>query len=402
MIIYHAHTGTTLLNILNLKANQMDDEISDIYISNSERMPQELIQFTRDSGLFRNVIVINPYLESISENHSNSSKLRFIINKANKATSLLRVHQYYEKILSQSLSSNKCDILITHGLWLSSPYIVNYFYSRNNALNLHIIDEGIGTTNESFQVLTNPKRDELSPTKFHKMVYDFFWFITTGRCCNQDIANFRNRFTDYYLYTPEYSRLYQETSLIPHKLLPFDSNNKLTPLLGKLLEGINYDEYINRHVWILSDNDVLESHPCHLTFKRILEITLASFSQDDVILKGHPALHLNEEYYSASWSDLYLDNRKFQLEALYSMINLDEKILITRTSSAVFYPKYMFNAEPSIIFTYKLLPNGIGIEAMDRLVASLRGLYVEKERIHVPESLDELSQCLKNPSNILK
>ena len=393
MIIFHAQTGTILLNMLNLKANQMADEIADIYISNSARIPQELIQFTRDSGLFRNVVIINQYFGRMSEKYRNSTKLRFIFY-IYKAISMLTGQRDYAKILSKPLYSDKCDVLITHGLWLSSLYIVNYFYSRNNSLNIYIMDEGIGTMNTSFQVLTNPKRDDLFPSRFHKMIYEIIWFITTGHCCNKDISNFRSRVTDYYLHNPENSRLYRETSLTPHKLLPFDSNNKLTPLLNKLLDEIDYEEYVHRKLWILSDYDVLESHPLHLTFMKILETTLSSFSQNNVILKGHPNLLLNEEYYSSLWPELYLDNRKYQLEALYSQIDLNDKILITRVSSAVFYPKYMFNAEPHVIFTYKLSPKETDMEAMDRLVNSLKELYENPQKIYVPFTEDELKNII--------
>ena len=379
--------------MLNLKANQMGDEISDIYISNSGRIPQELIQFTRDSGLFRNVVVINQHFGSMAKKYRDSSKLKFLYYIC-KAMSMLTGHRDYARILSMPLYSDKCDVLITNGLWSSAPYIVNYFYSQNSSLNLHIIDEGVGTRNVSFQVLTDPKHDGIIPSRFHKMIYDVIWFITTGHYCNKDISNFRSRVTDYYLYNPKKSRLYHETSLTPHKLLPFDSNNKLTPMLGKMIEEVDYEAYVHRKLWILSDYDVLEYHPLHMRFMKVLETTLSSFSQNNVILKGHPNLLLNEEYYSSLWPELYLDNRKYQLEALYSQIDLNNKILITRISSAVFYPKHMFNAEPYVIFTYKLSPEGVDIEVTDRLVNSLRELYENPLKIYVPGTEDELQNII--------
>ncbi|MBO5368701.1 hypothetical protein J6A32_08740 [Methanocorpusculum sp.] len=395
MIIFHAHTGTTLLNILNLKANQFASEISDIYISNSARMPYGLIQFTRESGLFRNVIVINPCWQDISEQYNIHSKFGLLFCKA---LSLLHLQRHHSQAISKIMVDDRCDVLITHGLWGKSLYFVNYFYHKNKSLRLHIVDEGIGTESTSFQILTNPKRVELCKNRISRMIYDLIWLINSGHIFNSDIQQFMQCFTDYYLYNPRVSKLYHETSLTPHTLLPFDSNNKLTPLLSKLLDGIDNTEYIDRNVWILSDYDVLESHPYHLTFKRILEITLASFSQDDVILKGHPNLSLNDEYYSGSWPGLYLDNRKFQLEALYSQVNLNDKILITRVSSAVFYPKYMFNAEPYVILTYKISPSGVDVGAMDKLVESLRGLYANKDRIYVPRSMDDFEQQLRHIS----
>lgn len=391
MIVFYAHTGTLLLNMLNLKANQLQNIVADIYIFNSGRMPRNLITFTEQSHLFRKVIVVEPCWKYFS------SKIR-VLNKVNPLVlSLLTVlcnNKYYSKIIKKHITNDKYISIITHGLWLESIYFVKYFYKLNKDITIQIMDEGSGTNNVPLESLSNPKRDELFSTRFHKVMYDFLWFITTGHSCNQDIANFRNQFTDYYLYTPKYSRLYQETSLIPHKLLPFDSNNKLTPLLNKLLDGIDYEEYIHRKLWILSDYDVLESHPSHVIFMKILETTLSSFSQNNVILKGHPNLLLNEEYYSSLWPELYMDNRKYQLEALYSQINLNDKILITRVSSAVFYPKYMFNAEPYVIFTYKLSPKDVDTEAMNRLVNSLKELYENPQKIYVPFTEEELQNII--------
>lgn len=393
MIVFYAHTGTLLLNMLNLKMNQFQNRVADIYIFNSERMPKHLITLTKQSKTFRNVIVVEPCKKYFSTKISMSNNLGNILSST---LTLLFQDKYYSKIISsKNINEGEYTSIITHGLWIESIYFVKYFYKLNKDITIHIMDEGIGTNNAPFQSLANPKRDEVFPNKFSKIIYDLIWFITTGRCCNQDIANFRNRFTDYYLYNPENSRLYQETSLTPHKLLPFDSNNKLTPLLGKLLEGINYEEYIHRTVWILSDYDVLESHPSHSIFLRYLKITLSFFPQNDVILKGHPNLSLNKEYYSIFWPELYLDNQKYQLEALYSQIDLNDKILITRASSSVFYPKYMFNAEPSVIFTYNLSPKDIDVDAMNKIVSSLKELYQNKERIFVPKSLKELEELFR-------
>lgn len=393
MIIFHVHTGTTLLNILNLKANQLSSEISDIYISNSSRMPPELIQFTRDSNLFRNVIVINQPWKNISERHNITSKVGFLLCKI---ISLLQLQKYHSSIISQQIrSDDKCETLITYGLWGMSPYIVNYFYRRNNHLTIHIMDEGIGTESTSFQTLTNPKRTDVFKNRFSRIAYDFIWFIDTGNLLNHDIERFRQCFTDYYLYHPKKSQLYLETSLTPHRLLPFDTNNKLTPLLQELLDGIDYEVYLQRDVWILSDYDVQEAHPSHSTFIRILDTIISSCTQNNVIIKGHPVLSLSEEYYSLLYPEIYIDNRKYQLEALYSQIDLNDKILITRVSSAVFYPKYMFNAEPYIIFTYKLSPKNVNNDAMDKLVASLKELYINPLKIHIPHSYDDMRDFIR-------
>ena len=389
MIVFYAHTGTLLLNMLNLKMNQFQNRVADIYIFNSERMPKHLITLTKQSKTFRNVIVVEPCKKYFSTKISMSNNLGNILSSA---LTLLFQDKYYSKIISSNnINVDEYTSIITHGLWLDSIYFVKYFYKLNKDITIQIMDEGIGTNTNSLQTLANPKRDDLFPNKVQKLIYDIIWFINTGHCCNHDIVNLQKQITDYYLYCPQESRLYQETSLTPHKLLPLDSNNKLTPLLDKMLDKIDFVEYINRKVWILSDYDILESHPSHSIFMRILETVLNPFSQKDIILKAHPGISsLNKQYYSTLWPELYLDDRKYQLEILYSKVDLNSKILITRLSSSVFYSKYMFGAEPYIIFTYKLSPKDVNVKYMDEMVSSLKELYKNKGRIFVPSSLNEL------------
>lgn len=76
----------------------------------------------------------------------------------------------------------------------------------------------------------------------------------------------------------------------------------------------------------------------------------------------------------------------------------DENILIGAFSTAQFMPKILKNAEPTIIFTYKLLFKNLDDEFWQEtssFIESFKSLYSDQSKIFVPETVEEFEEILE-------
>ena len=118
-----------------------------------------------------------------------------------------------------------------------------------------------------------------------------------------------------------------------------------------------------------------------------------------MILKKHPEHDVDRYDYltlESEYPNLVIDEGNYLLEALYASLTLNEKVLITRDSSSVMYPKYMFGKEPTVIFTYRLYEDYYrqNSDMLDGLSRNLRSIYSDDSKIFVPKTPGELKEIL--------
>ena len=95
---------------------------------------------------------------------------------------------------------------------------------------------------------------------------------------------------------------------------------------------------------------------------------------------------------------VYIDSssNRVPFESLLADIDTENFILITTDSSATLTPKYMFDKEPYVIYLYHITQNRLesDIQNRDQLVQNLKNMYKNKEKIFVPNTLEELRDIL--------
>lgn len=72
----------------------------------------------------------------------------------------------------------------------------------------------------------------------------------------------------------------------------------------------------------------------------------------------------------------------------------DDSFLISFFSTATISPKLLYDKEPRVIYLYKLLPN-YNFFGADEFVNNIRNLYRNKDRVFVPETLNEFEKVLQ-------
>lgn len=124
------------------------------------------------------------------------------------------------------------------------------------------------------------------------------------------------------------------------------------------------------------------------TTKNVFEKVLDFLEDDreDVIVRTHPRERNFSLYQSFS-----VDHAGIMWELLVDTDSIEEKLLITSYSTAVFTPKLLYDREPWIVFLYKMIKSDPNITT---LVGQLRDSYRHKERICEAESREELEDFI--------
>ncbi len=115
------------------------------------------------------------------------------------------------------------------------------------------------------------------------------------------------------------------------------------------------------------------------------------YAGDDLICKPHPK---STERTKANIK-IY-PHQEIPMEIMYAEIdNLDELVLISLVSSAVFTPKIVFDAEPYVICIYKILEDERIFDRFNGIYEKFRNEYREKERVSAPSTMVEMEQILE-------
>lgn len=99
----------------------------------------------------------------------------------------------------------------------------------------------------------------------------------------------------------------------------------------------------------------------------------------------------------------------FPFEACCLFNDMENRVLISGISAALFNPKFVFDSEPYVILTYKLLgPHALATffrttpERAEKMIAHmLTNAYRDKDKILIPETEEELMQHLETLSKRL-
>lgn len=378
MQAYYASTNIQLINLLNLKVNVFPSSESDLYISNNGKIFPELISLIQDAAAFRKIhlININDHIKPVG----NQSLFH-------KVSSAFIARKYYYRQICLYSNEITYSHLIFNGFWMNATYILLILYSRNPNLRVSFIDEGMRSYNLSKKALcSNYGSNIMGNIWYYFVIYSRFRKISTYQRCVEDI----------YLYQPE---LYCDKKNMEAKQLPkMNSHNQIClNILKKLSYCMDSTEYQTRNIYyFVQDQYNKPSQKMILT--TYLDILTQTFDPLQVIIKEHPnSIAGYCSHSECQNTDLFVDTRLYLFEAMLLNIDINAKVFIARDSSSLIYPKFMFDAEPYVIFTYKLYPEYYinNIIEMDRLSNGLISSYVNKEKVLIPSDISEFKYMLE-------
>ncbi|MCR5391079.1 MAG: hypothetical protein K6E77_10040 [Lachnospiraceae bacterium] len=112
------------------------------------------------------------------------------------------------------------------------------------------------------------------------------------------------------------------------------------------------------------------------------------------VMRLHPAEQKSERQ-RIPGAELDQINNMWELQCLNDI--KEDSVLIGMLSTAQYTPKYLLGKEPYVLFLYKVCFTGTDFYKESDLEKcyALKNSYIDKEKIMIPDDLDELEECLK-------
>lgn len=357
---FAADTPFQTMNCVNFVLHSTDASAgcSDLFIYHQFRHSHEISERIKQSGVFNNVYDIEPYKKypSLIQKFVTIYRL-FLPQKAIQAACSQKLR------LSQKKYQKLCISFptpFTLGLHMAFPHA-----------DVYHIEDGLGSYGGNIT------------TDYSSKLFHFInQFMYCGELDLHPVAC--------YLSAPAFSKNTMEGE---NRELPC---LKPGPELDTMQNIFDYHAnhiYQNKAVYLtqpLDDRSIYRPEQ----EKRLIEIVKEKLA-GRVIVRIHP--RQTEEDFAGIEKDTY--GNLWELECVNQIT--DQNILISAFSTAQFMPKIMKDAEPTIIFTYRLLFSSLDdpfLKDFAKLIDDFRGLYRNPDKIYVPATFEELETILSQIS----
>jgi len=260
-----------------------------------------------------------------------------------------------------------------------ATYIYNEYSKRHPGMPLYLIEEGIGEYSNN-----------MVDTRFTKV------------CSLLRRKTHMDHVACAYFSAPA---LYPYETPFPIKKIPLPnswSRGVIDSVFGseKLAEAAAALDA--RHCIFLSDPNSCEipipaqAAACDALEHRIIDVVAGAAGLDDMIIKVHP---IDPGFKKEGVESFY---SKLPMESLIYSIDCRSKYFVSSISTAMLTPKLLFDEEPCLIFTYKILDRYISMFLTDSahkqryydFMEGVMGMYRDPSRCAAPSTLDELRQVV--------
>ena len=195
------------------------------------------------------------------------------------------------------------------------------------------------------------------------------------------------------LYSPQLYKELNPNSKIPVTLLdPIKQDEESRQLFNKVFK-FTESSYIKEDVIILDiikEENLLKNESNIIN--KIYSLIINKFGKENTIIKKHPRDNAEEiiDY-------KYYRNQTIPFEVLLLNMNLQNKILITISSTAVTIPKLLFGQEPKVIYLGNLVKTKQGNIANKKgYYEACRKMYSNPDYFMIPKTVEEFEQIIKN------
>ena len=196
------------------------------------------------------------------------------------------------------------------------------------------------------------------------------------------------------LYCPE---LYEMTFGKYNSISAIPNWSKDRMLLNKInfISGYSDDIEIS-HKYVLLDTipDEVFNLEEQKKYQKFIEICMDLLGEE-LLIKKHP--RDNRKYKN---SGAVYQQTSIPFEVICANSNLENKVLIAASSSAVLMPKLLFDMEPVVILLHHITGMRLGEEEKREIIISyIKNMYRDKTKFIVPETLEEFIEIIKMLKN---
>ena len=361
--LYYCNSAYQLVNILNLNWHRKYDNFesinnyeSDLIIIDAFNGASEIVNILRNSNDFNNVFLTKRF-KNEGLLHSISSFLDIIIPR-----------RFIKKSGIKNDLKNRYDYLdvpkvskITLSIWL-----------LNKNAKIQLFEEGMGsyyggkhmcyeygTHQDIYQKLNNNKQ-----------------FSDYEAIYLNDSRLYQDNDVDKVIEIPKFNKDHLEKLKKMFRDVTFKDTNKNIYWIGQYLIGINANDDINETI-----SKSLDEY------------------KDDVIFCPHPRIKIDVD-----GSIKRLESNKIWELSLLNINNIENKCFLSIYSTAIFSAKLLYDQEPYMILTIKLLKNEDDehLKTMEKIIEMFKKTYRNPSKIFLPKTKKELIDSFNQISANIK
>lgn len=386
MIACFAWTNLQIINISNAKINLYPEEEADLYIRMGPHISGGLISAVKKMGIYKNVYTIDPIVLSYGKMRLGSVPvLKYFLLKRSYIKA-------YNALMDNTCPARSYSRVLMTWFYAENAFVLNYWARHTDHLAITLVDEGTGSycyfKKELYfpMFMANKLKDRLRKQ------------VTEGAIARKLAKNIDS----IALYKPEYCRedidykkltlptVSQENNPVIYKLL-ISAAGSVDPMTQ-----IRYDK--SRFIYFSLFSPEGESFDA--TSNRILRNLIQESCTQEVIAKVHTGNPVHAQEFARELEDrIFVDRQVYVFEGLYAQLDKAENmVLVSCASTAAINPKFMFNQEPYVIFTYRLYDTyrQCGVERDDWIASALKDAYDDKSRVMIPNTMQELRNMIRD------
>lgn len=359
---YFCTSPFQLLAIISIAKER--GESADLYIDSQFSTAQVLGIRVQKTGLFDNVKIID--IKCICKQYLTVGPgLR---NHFQIVKTYLHVNEIAKSILLENV--NYQNIFLSSKAYL--PRMVQLYFIKNNKnINTYYFDDGTGSyeNNRAYRIKTADKiirrllfGKKSTKTDYNRYLFSPSIYYTLNGKCADNIKEIKKNWEipSGRVYINEVFGIIQKID-IPEKII--------------ILDQPKDELFIHNDIKIIED-----------IYNRIIE----TVGSDNAIVKKHPRSS------DADFKNIKcFKEQKIPFELLCMNTNMDDKILITYSSTAVSTPKILFDQEPIVIVLTKLIKPKTGeTDLFAAFFNAVKMSYRKPDRFLIPTNMNDFNEIV--------
>ena len=354
--LYYCNSAYQLVNILNLNWHRKYDNFeninnyeSDLIVLNAFNGAKEITELLSKSNDFNNVILVH------------KTKNSGVFRRISTLLDIIIPNRYLNARGINTNLRNTYDYLVVPKV---SKVALSIWLLNKNA-KIQLFEEGMGTYYGGKHMCYEYNTHQ-----------DIYQFLNGGKKFENyeaiylnDSRLYQDKDIDKVVEIPKYNNKYLEELKNMFGNVTFKDTGKNIYWIGQYLVGVNTDDNINETIV-----DSLKEYI------------------DDVIFCPHPRIKIDIDENIKK-----LESNKIWELSLLNINDIDNKCFLSIYSTAIFSAKLLYDQEPYMILTIKMLKNEDNkhFKTMENIIELFKKTYRNPEKIMMPESKEELKECIK-------
>lgn len=347
-IAFLVDTPLQLLNVLTYVIDNKLQHQADLFIVAQFKNADSIVTNVKQGSFFNNVYVLN-------------KERKGLLKHIYTIMGLLMPDLYCKMLLGEGIRNKKYS-----AIYFSAPTkMFDFIIAASRAKHIYGVEDGIGS---------------YSGDIFHDYLSKRYLFF-------RKILGNDYTVKKLYLRTPEYY------------CGPF--SNMVCPLIMDRNISIFKDVYsvfnykisnLYNHRIIYVNQPIIDFKQEHIQYEKAIINKITSKTKNKLLVRLHPRETFNDVY-----MDCEIDTEGNMWELLCAHCITNNSCIIGMFSTSQFVPKYFYNTEPLVVFTFRLYKDldAMTVNRYEKQANQLRNLYTNTKNVVIINTVEEIDQIIQ-------